>query len=218
MSDSNKHQKSKFLSFVNKNKKVLIAILAAIFLSIAGYFLYIEFYFKPKVAKAIDDSFRPQQNFNLDSSRLVLNGNGTEKGMLYVIEHYKGTKQANLAKFYAGVSYYKLGEYDNAIKYLKDFTTEGKQIQARAYGTLADAYADTKKFTEALEFYKKAGTFYPEDEITSSIYLFRAAQLQEVLGKVDDAIATYKDIKLKYPKTEFGATADKYINKLKVQP
>jgi tetratricopeptide (TPR) repeat protein len=216
MSDSNK--KHPFLAFLNKNKKGVLSILTVVVLSIAGYFIYTEYYFKPRTIKAVDDSYKAQQFLEVDSSRLVLNGDGVNKGMLYVIQHYGDTKQGNLAKFYAGISYYKLGEYDNAIKYLKDFTCDGKQIQVRAYGTLADAYADTKKFTEALDFYKKAGTYYPEDEITSSIYLFRAAQLQEVLGKVDDAIATYKDIKSKYPKTEIGITADKYINKLKVQP
>jgi tetratricopeptide (TPR) repeat protein len=215
MSDSNKHP---FLAFLNKNKKVVLAIVAVVIISVAGYFIYSEFYFKPRTNKAIDESFQAEKYSQLDSANLVLNGDGVNKGMLYIIKNFSGTKQANLAKYYAGISYYKLGDYENTIKYLKDFTTDGKQIQVRAYGTLADAYADTKKFTEALELYKKAGSFYPEDEITSSIYLFRAAQLQEVLGNVDDAIAIYKDIKSKYPYTENGANADKYINKLKVQP
>jgi tetratricopeptide (TPR) repeat protein len=215
MSDSNKHP---FLAFLNKNKKVVLAIVALVVLSVGGYFIYSEFYKKPREAKASDAIYMAQKYFEQDSSKLVLNGDGTYKGVLSIIKDFSGTDAANLAKYYAGCSYYKLGDYENTIKYLKDFTTDGKQIQVRAYGTLADAYADTKKFTEALELYKKAGSFYPEDEITSSIYLFRAAQLQEVLGNVDDAIAIYKDIKSKYPNTENGSNADKYINKLKVQP
>ena len=57
----------------------------------------------------------------------------------------------------------------------------------------------------------------PSSEISAE-YLFRAAQLQETLGKTDDALAIYKDIKAKYPKTEIGLNADKFIFKLKVQP
>ena len=40
----------------------------------------------------------------------------------------------------------------------------------------------------------------------------------KVLGKTDDAVAIYKDIKAKYPKTEIGLNVDKFIFKLKVQP
>jgi tetratricopeptide (TPR) repeat protein len=216
MSDSNK--KNSFTAFLNKNKKALIAITTIVIVLIAGYFTYSEFYKKPREAKATDALFAAEKYLNQDSARLVLNGDGANKGVLSIMKDYSGTKAANLAKFYAGISYYKLGEYDNAIKYLKDFTADGKQIQVRAYGTLADAYADSKKFPEALEYYKKAGSFYPEDELTSSLYLYRAAQLQEVLGNVDDAIAIYKDIQSKYPKTELGTNADKFINKLKIQP
>ena len=53
---------------------------------------------------------------------------------------------------------------------------------------MGDAYADLKKNTEALDYYKKAGANFPEDEVISSEYLFRAAQLQEVLGKTDEEI------------------------------
>ena len=57
-----------------------------------------------------------------------------------------------------------------------------------------------------------------DDDVIPSEYLFRAAQLQEVLGKTDDAVAIYKDIKAKYPKTQIGLNVDKFIFKLKVQP
>ena len=96
---------------------------------------------------------------------------------------------------------------------MKDFSTDAKQIQSIAYGTLGDAYADLKKNTEALDYYKKAGANFPEDEVISSEYLFRAAQLQEVLGKTDDAVSIYKDIKAKYPTTEIGLNVDKFIFK-----
>ena len=107
---------------------------------------------------------------------------------------------------------------DLALLQMKDFSTDAKQIQSIAYGTLGDAYADLKKNTEALDYYKKAGANFPEDEVISSEYLFRAARLQEVLGKTDDAVAIYKDIKAKYPKTEIRLNVDKFIFKLKVQP
>ena len=135
-----------------------------------------------------------------------------------MLKQFGGTKSANLAKYYAGISYYRLNEFNKSIENLKDFSTSSKQVQAIAYGTIGDAYSELKNNEEAVNYYKKAGSHFPEDESISSEYLFRAAALLESNGKADEAIAIYKDIKSKYPKSEKGFSADKYINRLKVQP
>lgn len=218
MSESHQQEKHPFIDFVKKNQKNIIYLLVVLVLVLGGYFGYMELYQKPRETKAADAMFAAENYFFQDSSKLVLNGDATNKGVLYIINNFSGTKAANLAKFYAGVSYFKTGDFNKAIAYLKDFSTDAKQIQSVAYGTLGDAYAELKNNTEALDYYKKAGTHFPEDEIISSEYLFRAAQLQEVLGKNDEAVDIYKDIKSKYPKTEIGLNADKYIFRLKVQP
>ena len=103
-------------------------------------------------------------------------------------------------------------------EYLKDFSTSAKQVQAIAYGTIGDAYSELKNTDEALNYYKKAGGHFPDDEAISSEYLYRAASLLELNGKADEAVEIFKEIKSKYPKSEKGLMADKFINKLKVQP
>ena len=137
---------------------------------------------------------------------------------MHLRHQYSGTKAANLANYYAGISYYRLNDYKKSIEYLKDFSTSAKQVQAIAYGTIGDAYADLKNNEEAIEYYKKAGTHFPEDEAISSEYLFRAASFLELNGKNDAAIEIYKQIKQNYPKSEKGFSIDKYINRLQVQP
>jgi len=212
------HEKHPFLDFVNANKKSLTYILAFVVIALAGYVGYTELYQKPREEKAADAIFAAEKYFAMDSSNLVLNGDGRSKGVLYIIKEFSGTNAANLAKYYAGVSYYRNNDFNKAIEYLKDFSTNAKQIQAIAYGTIGDAYSELKNNDEAISYYKKAGGHFPEDESISSEYLYRAASLLDVTGKADDAIAIYKDIKAKYPKTERGFMADKYINRLKVQP
>ena len=218
MSDLHQQEQHPFLNFVKKNQKNLTTFLVIVVLGIGGYIGYTEIYLKPQETKAADAMFTAEKYFLLDSSNLVLNGDGKSKGVLYVIKEFGGTKQANLAKFYAGISYFRLGNFNKSIEYLKDFSTNAKQVQTIAYGTIGDAYAELKNNEEALNYYKKAGTSFPEDEGLSAEYLYRAAQLLEVTGKNDDAIAIYKDIKVKYPKTEKGISADKYIYRLKIQP
>lgn len=218
MSDLNHAEKHPFLDFVKNNQKALTSAIVVVVVLLAGYFGYTELYQKPREAKAADALFTAEQYFAVDSSNLVLNGDGTNKGVLYVIKEYSGTKAANLAKYYAGISYFKTNDFNKSIEYLKDFSTNAKQVQAIAYGTIGDANSELKKMDEALDYYKKAGAYFPEDEAISSEYLFRAASLLEMTGKVDDAITIYNEIKSKYPKSEKGLNADKYINRLKVQP
>jgi tetratricopeptide (TPR) repeat protein len=218
MSEINQQEQNKSADFVKNNQKQITAFLVVLVLALGGYFGYMELYQKPREVKAADAMFTAENYFFQDSSNLVLNGDATNKGVLYIIKNFSGTKAANLAKYYAGVSYFKIGDFNKSIEFLKDFSTDATQIQAIAYGTLGDAYSELKKNSEALDYYKKAAAHTPEDEVISAEYLYRAAQLQETLGKTDEAVAIYKDIKAKYPKTEIGLNVDKFIFKLKVQP
>ena len=211
-------EKHPFLDFVKNNQKTLSYALSIVVIVIAGYFGYTELYQNPRETKAADAMYTAEKYFAIDSSNLVLNGDGTSKGVLYIIKQYSGTPSANLAKYYAGISYYRLNDFNKSIEYLKDFSTSSKQVQAIAYGTIGDAYSELKKNDDAISYYKKAGSHFPEDDAISSEYLFRAASLLELNGKADEAVTIIKDIKTKYPKSEKGFNADRYINRLKVQP
>jgi tetratricopeptide (TPR) repeat protein len=200
----------------NVQKPVLAVLVVALVIG-GGYYGYKEYIQKPKEEKAADAIFKAQQYFAIDSLNLVLNGDGQNKGALYVIKNYGGTKAANLAYYYAGVSYLKLGDFNNAVKYLKDFSTDAKQVQLLALGCLGDAYAELNKKDEAIEAYKKAARTFEEDENNSSEYLFRAALLSETSGKTKEAIDLYKELKDQFPKTEKGFQADKYINRLSIE-
>ena len=217
MSDLQQEQHP-FLDFFKKNQKTFTYALVFAIVIIGGFFGYTELYQKPREAKAADAMFMAEKYFANDSSTFVLNGDGQSKGVLYIIKEFSGTKAANLAKYYAGVSYFRLNDFNKSIEFLKDFSTDAKQIQAVAYGTLGDAYASLNKVDDAVSYYKKAGTYFPEDEAISSEYIFRAAAYLELNGKAEEAIELYTKIKNEYPKSEKGFMADKYINRLKVQP
>ena len=206
------------VSIPKKNQQLIVYLLAGGLIAVAGFFGYSELYQKPLEAKAADAMYVAEKYFANDSSELVLKGDGTSKGVLYIIKEFGGTKAANLANYYAGMSYYRLKDYNKAIEYLKDFSSDAKQVQAVAYGSIGDAYSELKKNDEAIEYYKKAGTHFPEDEAISSEYLFRAASFLELNGKNDAALEIYQQIKQNYPKSEKGFSIDKYINRIQVQP
>jgi len=204
----------KIQGFFQKFGKTIGIIAGGAVVIAAGVFAYNQFVLKPKEEKAAEVIFKAQKYFSIDSSKRVLEGDETSKGVLYVISNYSGTKSANLAKYYAGVSYLKLGDFAKAIDYLKDFKTDAKQVQMVAYGCLADAYSELGNKETAIEFYVKAGTYFEKDESNSAEYLFRAGLLNETTGKEDKALELYKEVKEKFPKTEKGSQVDKYINRL----
>lgn len=191
-------------------------VLLAIIVLIGGYLAYRNFVADPKEKTATEAMFHAEEYYRLDSTRLALQGDNINAGFLKIISKYSGTKAANLASFYAGSCYLKLGDFNNAVKYLQDFNTPVKQVQERAYGLLADAYSEQNKKEEAAEQYKKAGTYFEKDEMLSPEYLFRSGYLYESMGKTQDAIAMYKLIKDKYPSSQRGADIDKYLARLGV--
>jgi tetratricopeptide (TPR) repeat protein len=204
-------------SFWEKYKKFIIGFAAGVIIAGGGWYIYKKMFKEPAEEKAADAIFKAEQYFNAGSWDSTLNGDGQNKGVLYVIKSHSGTKSANLAHFYAGVSYLHKGDYNNAVKYLKDFDTDAKQIQMLAYGRLGDAYSELGKKEDAVDNYKKAGSHFEDDEINSSEFLFRAGYLLESMGKTKEAVEVYKDLKERFPRTEKGFTVDKYIYRLSVE-
>ena len=201
--------------FWEANSKKIVIGLAFFILAAGGYLGYKYLVVLPNETKAQEEIFKAEANFRKDSISLALNGNATTPGFLKVISKYGDTKTGNLARLYAGECYLQLGEYKKAIQYLESFESNGaKQIEAKVQGLLGDAYSESKQNDKAISFYKNAGSLFPEDENISSEYLFRAGLLLEINGKTKAAIELYKEIKEKYPRTEKGMNADKYLARL----
>jgi tetratricopeptide (TPR) repeat protein len=199
----------------NYGKKYGIA-LSVILIVVLGYFGYKQYILEPKEKQASESMFRAEDYYRMDSIRLALNGDAVNAGFVKIINRFSGTKAAGLAAFYAGSCYLKLGDFNNAVKYLKDFKTSSVQVQAKSYGLLGDAYSELNKKEEAVAEYKKAGTYFDQDEVISPEYLFRAGYLYESMGKNEDAIAMYTMIKNKYPASPRGFDIDRYLARLGV--
>jgi tetratricopeptide (TPR) repeat protein len=208
----------KIEAFWNKNYKAILIAVGAVVVIVGGWFAYQNMVVEPKEAQAADAIYKAEANFAQDSLKAALSGVGTTRGFLYIINNYSGTKSANLANYYAGVCYLRLGDFNNAVKYLKDFSTDATQIQMMAYGCLGDAYSELNKNDDAVTYYKKAAETFEKDEANASEYLFRAALKLELMGKTKDAVEVYKEIKEKFPQSPRATQVDKYIYRLSIEP
>jgi tetratricopeptide (TPR) repeat protein len=204
--------------FWNKNQKPLLAVIGILVVLIGGWYVYKNYIVAPKEEEAENAMFKAEQYFRQDSLKLALNGDKFNRGFVYIINNYSSTKAGNLAKYYAGLCYLRTNDFNKAVTYLKDFKTSAKQVQMMAYGALGDAYSELNKNDDAVTYYKKAAEEFTEDVTMSSEYLFRAALKLETIGKNSEALELYKELKQKYPNTERGFSADKYIYRLSIVP
>lgn len=204
-------------NFWSKYSKMIVGGVLALVLLVGGYFAYTQFIQKPAVEKANEAIWRSQEHFKTDSFQLALTGKPGVKGdlgFLKVIKDHSGTSAANLAKYYAGICYLHLGDFNNAVKYLEDFKAGDDQLKLLAAGGLGDAYAELGKPEKAFESYKTASTAFVSDDFNTAEYLYRLAQLYDKNGKTKEAIEAFTKLKNDFPTSNRTFEADKYLGKL----
>lgn len=195
-------------------KKILIAV-GAVLLLVVGFFGYREFIQKPNQDKAAAALFRAESWFAVDSFNLVLNGDGQNDGALFVINKYGGTDAGNLARYYAGISYLKTGDFQNAISMLSAFNGKGTPLEYLAFGNLGDAYMEAGDIAKGIESYKKAGN-NTNDAFVSPLYLYRGAVAAMMADKNDEAIALLQKIKNEFPMSTQAKEVEKLLATLGV--
>jgi tetratricopeptide (TPR) repeat protein len=198
--------------FYEKNKNRISIAVIAIVAAVAGFFAY-RYYTSSQDTKAAAKAFYAQQYFMADSAQLALKGDGQHYGFLKVIREFGGTKTANLAHYYAGVSYMKLGDTKNAIKYLEDFDGKGTMVSTAAHGLLGSAYMETGKTGKAIDEYKKA-TENDKDIVQTPMYLFNLAAAYEAAKKPEEAKKAYLRIRDEFPTSIQARDVDRYLAKL----
>lgn len=214
--ESVEHALTRSEQYIEENKKSLSIIVAVIILVVGAYLLYTRVILAPKELEASSQIFRAEQYFELDSFQLALDGDGDAYGLLEIIDEYGSTSTANLANYYAGICYLRLGEYENAIEFLKQFDSNDKLISVIALGALGDAHVELDEYNEAISLYIKASSKNKND-FTSAIYLKKAGLAYEATDNFKKAITSYETIKREYPNSDEAKDIDKYIQAAKMK-
>lgn len=202
-------------SYYETNKKRINTIALAIVVLVGGYFGYKYLVQAPNAEKAATAISYPQQLFMADSTNLALNGDGQHMGFLSIIRKYKGTDAANLSHYYAGVCFLKEGDFEQAIKYLKDFDGKGTTLAYTAWGVLGDAYMETGNIAKGIEYYTKASS-KSGDDVLAPIYLYRLGVAYEMNQQADKAKAAYERVRDEYPQSQAAQNIAKDLARLGV--
>jgi tetratricopeptide (TPR) repeat protein len=196
--------------FVEENQKPILTAVGAVVAIVALYFAYQFLYLRPLEKEAAEEMWRAEQYFEADSFNLALMGDGNYLGFIDIADEYSATKSGNLANYYIGLIYLKTGEYEAAIDYLSDFSSEDIMLNSVSKGALGDAYMELGEVDNALSNYEAAANASKND-FTTPIYLMKAAKIYESVGDFDEALALYKQVGSDYPDTEEGRNVEKYI-------
>ena len=148
-------------AFIEKYQKQILMGVGAIVLVVLVALSFRNFYLQPREIAAENEMYKSQAFFAKDSFRLALNGAGAESiGFKAISSDYGITNSGKLAAAYAGICYYKLGQYQDAVKYLSQFDGKDTYFTTSVIGLTGDCYVELGDNSKALSYFEKAEKLY----------------------------------------------------------
>lgn len=198
--------------FIEKNQKMIVNVIIVLIVIVGAYFGYHKFISEPKATEAANQIFGAQNYFEKDSFNLALNGDGNVLGFLEIIDKYGSTPSGNLANYYAGLSYLYTGDYENAIKYLKNFSSDDLLMANMAVSNIGDAYMQLGDYKKAAEHYNKAAGSKTND-FSTPLFLMKNGIALEKAGDYSGALKSYEKIEKEFPSSPEARDIEKYIER-----
>ena len=192
----------------NKQTQKTILWVAIAAIVIAGVAVVWNWIGNSNNAKAQDAIWESQLLFDQGQYQQALDG------FEGVISDYGSTKAGNLAKAYAGICEKNLGNFDEAVKYLKDFDGNDNVVAPAILSALGDCYVAQDDNKKAAETFEKAAKAADNAQYTP-LYLKKAGLAYEAAGDNAAAAKAYQAIKDNWAETALAQTIDKYIERVK---
>lgn len=202
--------------FFEKNKSLIISIVAVIVLLVAGFFGVKYLYLEPKDQKAAEAMFAAQRYFEMDSLSTALNGNAQYAGFIEIADNYGSTKNGRLANYYIGLIYLQEGNFAEAVTYLEKFRTKDPVLSIMSKQVLGDAYLEMEQNDKALACYQKAANVESNEILTPGV-LLKIAIVQEMMQQYAQAISTYEKLRNEFPMSTEARDIDRHIARLQAK-
>lgn len=186
---------TKVLSFFNKYQNIIYGVIIGILVIVLAIMAFNRFYVQKKNAEAAAQIVQPIQwltKGDTASLKMALEGDGENDGFLDIASHYKITRTANTANYYAGLTYLKLGQKEEALDYLTKFKKKEDVLWYACQATIGDLYDDQGDESKAISYYEKA--VKGKDPFFTPIALFKLGQMYERQGDWKKALAAYETI------------------------
>lgn len=186
---------TKILSFFDKYQNIIYGVIIGVLVLILAILAFNRFYIQKKNAEASAQIVQPIHWFmqgDTASLKLALEGNDENEGFLDIASGYKITKTSNTANYYAGLTYMKLGQKEDALEYLKKFKKKEDVLWYACQATIGDLYDEQGDEAKAISYYEKA--VKGQDPFFTPIALFKLGQMYERKGDWKKALDAYETI------------------------
>ena len=190
---------TRFFAFFSKYQNIIYGVIIGILVIILAILAFNRFYLQKKNAEASAQIVQPIHWFvqgDTASLKMALEGDGENDGFLDIASGYKITRTANTANYYAGLTYLKLGQKDEALEYLKKFKKKEDVLWYGCQIVIGDLYDDQGDESKAIQYYEKATK--GNDPLYTPNALFKLGQMYERQEKWDKALDAYKTIESKF--------------------
>ena len=210
---------SKTEQFFQQNGKKVVIALAAVVLVVVGGYLYKSLVVDGNAEKASEMIIEAQERFAGETPDfdLALNGDENGAGFLDVVEQYGSTPAGNIAKHYAGICYLRLGDLENAEKYLSMYNTVdelvAEVINAQNYGLRGDIASEQGNYEAAVALYKKAVSA-SKNIYTAPLYLYKQVLSYAALGNKAEAQKCLDALQAEYAMSTEASEAEKVVGTL----
>ena len=186
---------TKILAFFNKDQNIIYGVIIGILVIVLAILAFNRFYVQKKNAEAsaqIQQPIRWLAQGDTASLKKALEGDGENDGFLDIASGYKLSRTSNTANYYAGLTYLKLGQKDDAMEYLKKFKKKEDVLWYACQATIGDLYDEQGDESNAISYYEKA--VKGKDPYFTPIALFKLGQMYERKGDWKKALDAYETI------------------------
>ncbi|NDW18934.1 hypothetical protein D0T53_08405 [Dysgonomonas sp. 216] len=202
--------------FIEKHQKQIFIGVIAILVIVGLVWAYDALYVKPKTEEAQVAMFKGESYFRANQDTLALYGDGRDFiGFEAIAEEYGSTKAGNLAKYYAGVSNFRIGKYAEAISFLNSYNGDDVVVAYVAKGIIGSCYVNTGKLEEGAKFFIEAAKG-ANDNLISPNYYMKAVSVYRDLKNYDKVIELGNIIRNQYMNSYEAMNIVKYIDEAQV--
>ena len=194
-------------SKIAENKKIIFIALAIILVVAAFVLSYLFIYKNPHVEKAFEA-------FNGIETQAPNDSVAAEQYM-EVADRYSGETPGKLAALSAGESLYNQGRYEEAVTYLKKFSSKDDVLESNALVLTGDCYVNLGNYDQAIDCFQKAIRKANGNPQIVPRVLLKEANVYDAQGNYGKALECYQQLKNNFPEFQLGngMAIDAYISR-----
>ncbi|MCM1137785.1 MAG: tetratricopeptide repeat protein [Duncaniella sp.] len=195
---------------VQNNPKTLIYSCVAVAVVVIAILVYVYAIRQPGQASA-------NQALGQADMELLMGNDSIALAKYQQVAADHGYDAGNLANLNAAILLYKDKKYEEALSYLKNFSSSESIIGASAKSLEGDCYVNLQKYPEAVDCFKQAVKISDNNPHYTPAFLMKEATVLREMKDYSAEAAVYEQIVKEYPNygSEINVDIQKYLERAK---